>query len=136
MQSIGRIYPLSDAMYAYIIIGEYPDTYDDIDMLIQDVAAHLKEGGVLAFKLRDYIIGNDLQEIADILGNEMKPIQKGVSHLLSLLEKYPYKIHIDRYVREDQISLRETFFTQLETIEAYHQDERIRALYSKERKRQ
>ena len=120
-------------MYDYIIIGEYPDIYDDADMLIQDAAAHLREGGLLAFKSRDYIIGDDLQEIADILGGEMKPIQKGVSHLLSLLEQYSYKLHVARYVKEDHISLRETFFAQLETIEAYHQDERIRALYSSER---
>lgn len=124
---------LGDAMYDYIIIGEYPDTYDDANMLIQDAAAHLREGGLLAFKSRDYIIGDDLQEIADILGSEMRPIQKGVSHLLSLLENCPYKLHVARYVSEDQISLRETFFTQLEKIEAYHQDECIRALYSRER---
>ncbi len=124
---------LGDAMYDYIIIGEYPDTYDDADMLIQDAAAHLREGGLLAFKSRDYVIGDDLQEIADILGSEMRPIQKGVSHLLSVLRKYPYKMDIYPYILDNTIEMQEMLFTQLEAIEAYHQDERIRALYSSER---
>jgi len=48
-------------------------------------------------------------------------------------KKPPYKMDIYPYILDNTIEMQEMLFTQLEAIEAYHQDERIRALYSSER---
>ena len=118
--------------YDAIILGEFPDTYENPIALIQDLTDMLSDGGVLALKVRYYDVSEDLQEIANALRDTPPKVSWHVDALIPLLEQMNYEIRLFPYM-EFPAEMKRTFFDQLASIEEYHTDVRMRALYSEER---
>ena len=118
--------------YDAIILGEFPDTYENPIALIQDLTDMLSDGGVLALKVRYYDVSEDLQEIVNALRDTPKKVSCHVDALIPLLEQMNYEIRLFPYM-EFPAEMKRTFFDQLASIEEYHTDVRMRALYSEER---
>ena len=118
--------------YDAIILGEFPDTYENPIALIRDLTDLLSEGGVLALKVRYYDVSDDLREIAYALRDTPPKVSCHVDALIPLLEQMNYEIRLFPYM-EFPAEVKQAFFDQLASIEEYHTDVRMRALYSEER---
>ena len=123
---------LGDALYDYIIMGAYVDLYEDALAVIDSAASHLRTGGVLVCKMRNYDVPYDLQEIALALQNMPPRLVQGMYGCETELLQLPYEVEIYPYM-EEVYDLKERFFAQLREMEAYQNDAHIREVFSEER---
>lgn len=118
--------------YDAIILGEFPDTYENPIKMIRALGSILNDDGILLLKARYYDISEDLQEISDALGGSPKRVSYHVDALTSTLENMDYEIRVFPYTRYAS-TVKEEFFSQLKMMEEYHSNPRVRELYSEER---
>ena len=123
---------LGDAMFDYIIIGEYGDLYEDALAVIRSAASHLRAGGALVCKLRNYDLPYELEAVANALQTPPAPLAQGMQRLEAELRNLPYHINIYPYM-EDAYEVRESFFAQLRTMEEYQNNTHVREVFSEER---
>ena len=123
---------LGDALYDYIIMGAYVDLYEDALAVIDSSASHLRTGGALVCKMRNYDVPYDLQEIALALQNMPPRLVQGMYGCETELLQLPYEVEIYPYM-EEVYDLKERFFAQLREMEAYQNDAHIREVFSEER---
>ena len=122
---------LGDALYDYIIMGAYVDLYEDALAVIDSAASHLRTGGALVCKLRNYDIAYELQAVANAIQHPPEPLAQGLQRLEEELRKLPYGVEIYPYM-EEAYFLQENFFAQLREMELYRSNARVREIFSEE----
>ena len=94
---------LPDNAYSLILLGEYLDTYQGWEHLLQMIAIKLRDRGRLVFKCHNFALGNNLCNALNILRYDDIKSQSNITHIQEMFENTGYDMQIIAFAAKEWV---------------------------------